>query len=65
MHGEQDMLVPVEEAKDLYRELGSEKKKLLIIPAANHNDIMIVGFKKYFDTLQQFVENHGRSSQKS
>ncbi len=58
-HGEQDMLVPVEEARDLYRELGSERKKLLIIPAADHNDIMIAGFKNYFDTLQQFVENHG------
>ena len=65
MHGEQDTLVPVEEAKDLYQELGSDRKELLIIPAANHNDIMIVGFKKYFDALQHFVGNDGRSNGKS
>ena len=64
MHGKQDTLVPVEEAKDLYQELGSDRKELLIIPAATHNDIMIVGFKKYFDALQQFVGNDGRSNQK-
>jgi len=57
LHGEQDTLIPVEEAKDLYRQLGSRKKELLIIPAANHNDIMIVGFKKYFDILEHFVWN--------
>jgi alpha-beta hydrolase superfamily lysophospholipase len=55
LHGEQDTLIPVEEAKDLYRQLGSRRKELLIIPAANHNDIMTVGFKKYFDILEHFV----------
>ncbi len=61
MHGERDTLVPVKEAKDLHRDLGSKRKELLIIPAADHNNIMIVGFKKYFDTLETFVGNDGRS----
>jgi len=65
MHGERDALVPVEEAKDLHQELGSDRKELLIIPAATHNDIMIVGFKEYFDTLQHFVGSDGRFNQKS
>jgi uncharacterized protein len=56
MHGQSDTLVPVQEAKDLHQNLGSEKKQLLIIPTATHNDIMIVGLKKYFDTLQKFIE---------
>ena len=55
MHGERDTLVPVQEARDLYQNLGNERKQLLIIPAATHNDIMIVGFEKYFDTLEQFI----------
>ncbi len=59
MHGERDTLVPVKEAKDLYRDLGSKRKDLLIIPAADHNNIMIVGFKKYFDTLEHFVWKSG------
>ncbi len=58
MHGERDTLVPVKEAKDLYQELGSKRKELLIMPEADHNDIMIVGFKKYFDTLQNFIEKN-------
>ena len=55
MHGERDTLVPLKEAKDLYRNLGSKKKELLIIPAADHNNIMIVGFEKYFDALERFL----------
>jgi alpha-beta hydrolase superfamily lysophospholipase len=55
LHGEQDTLIPVKEAEDLYRQLGSKRKELLIIPEANHNDIMIVGFKKYFDLLEHFI----------
>ena len=58
IHGEQDTLVPVREAKDLYQNLGTDEKELLTIPGATHNDIMIVGFKKYFDTLQEVVENY-------
>jgi alpha-beta hydrolase superfamily lysophospholipase len=60
IHGGQDTLIPVEEAKDLYQQLGSKRKELLIIPAANHNDIMIVGFKKYFDLLEHFIGNDGQ-----
>ena len=56
IHGEMDSLVPVKEAKDLFKHLGTDKKELLIIPSATHNDIMLVGFRKYFDALQRFVE---------
>ena len=56
IHGENDTLIPVQEAKDLYRILGSEEKQLVIIPSANHNDIMAKGFQKYFKSLQQFIE---------
>jgi alpha-beta hydrolase superfamily lysophospholipase len=56
IHGERDTLVPLHEAKDILKHLGTDQKELLIIPAANHNDIMLVGFQKYFDTLQRFIE---------
>jgi len=56
IHGEMDSLVPVKEAKDILKHLGTDKKELLIIPSANHNDIMLVGFQKYFDVLQRFIE---------
>jgi alpha-beta hydrolase superfamily lysophospholipase len=56
IHGEMDTLVPLEEAKDIFKHLGTDRKELLIIPSANHNDIMLVGFQKYFDALQRFIE---------
>ena len=56
IHGEQDSLVPLENANDIYQHLGTQEKKLLIIPSATHNDIMLVGFKGYFNALQEFIE---------
>jgi fermentation-respiration switch protein FrsA (DUF1100 family) len=56
IHGERDNLVPLQNAREIYRHLGSKEKELLVIPSATHNDIMLVGFKDYFRTLRQFVE---------
>jgi uncharacterized protein len=56
LHGEQDWLVPLQNARDLYHHLGTEEKELLIIPSATHNDIMLVGLKEYFDALQRFIQ---------
>jgi alpha-beta hydrolase superfamily lysophospholipase len=60
IHGEQDSLVPLENAKDIYQNLGAQEKELLVIPSATHNDIMIVGFVDYFKSLQQFIEKTDR-----
>ncbi len=60
IHGEQDSLVPIENAKAIYQHLGAREKELLIIPSATHNDIMLVGFKDYFNALQRFIEKTDR-----
>jgi len=59
IHGEQDALVPLKNARDLYKYLGTQKKELFVISLANHNDIMMIGFKGYFAALQQFIEKTG------
>jgi alpha-beta hydrolase superfamily lysophospholipase len=56
IHGEKDSLVPLKNAKDIYQHLGAKEKELFIIPSATHNDIMLVGFKNYFNAIQQFIE---------
>jgi hypothetical protein len=56
IHGERDTLVPLENAREIYRHLGTKEKELLVIPSATHNDIMGVGFKDYFNAIHQFVE---------
>ena len=56
IHGEQDTLVPLRNARDLYEHLGTQEKELLVIPSATHNDIMMIGFEDYFKALQLFIE---------
>ncbi len=60
IHGDQDWLIPLQNARDLYRHLGTEDKELLIIPSATHNDIMLVGLKEYFGALQRFIQKTDR-----
>ena len=60
IHGEQDSLVPLQNARDIHQYLGTEEKELLIIRSATHNDIMVVGFEEYFKAIQQFVERSDR-----
>jgi hypothetical protein len=65
IHGEQDSLVPLQNAKDIYQHLGTKEKELLIIPSATHNDIMLAGFKEYFNALQRFIERTDRAKERS
>jgi len=60
IHGGQDSLVPLQNARDLYDHLGGQDKELLVIPSATHNDIMIAGFNDYFKAIQRFVEKTDR-----
>lgn len=55
IHGEQDNIVPYREAVELYENLGSAQKKFVTIPKADHNDIMYVGLRQYFEEIQKFV----------
>jgi hypothetical protein len=55
IHGEEDALVPLQNARDLYKYLGTKEKELLVIPAATHNDVLIFGFRDYFKALQRLI----------
>ena len=60
IHGEYDTLVPLGEAETLIEQIGSKEKELLVIPGANHNDIMFVGLKQYFEAIKQFIDKRQR-----
>ena len=62
IHGEADTLVPLRNAKDLYENLGSREKRLLVIPSADHNDVLMVGFKDYFEALRQMTQRRAGST---
>lgn len=55
IHGEYDSLIPASEARDLFQNLASEDKSLLIIPKAGHNDIMLLGMEQYFAAIAKFI----------
>ena len=55
IHGDRDSLIPIEAGIALHQEIGSEKKRLVIIPGADHNDIMAVGAEQYFSEIKDFV----------
>jgi len=58
IHGEYDQIMPVSEGKELYRSSGAENKRILIIPGAGHNDLMVMSQVTYFDTVGDFVNTH-------
>ena len=55
IHGEYDSLVPVEEANDLFDNAAAERKHLVIIEGADHNDIILVGMEQYFTAITEFI----------
>ncbi len=59
IHGQLDNLVPVQEARLLYENLGSEQKDLLIIPYADHNNVIIIDPEQYFKSVQRFIKETG------
>jgi len=55
IHGESDRLVPLRQGRELYEALGTEEKEMVIIPRADHNDIMFVDAQRYMDAIENFV----------
>jgi len=56
IHGEYDELISVKEGEELYQNSGAQDKRILIIPGAGHNDIMMVNQSLYFDTIEEFIK---------
>ena len=55
IHAEFDSLIPPSEARDLFENAATKEKRLVIIPGADHNDILVFGFQPYFEAIREFV----------
>lgn len=55
IHGELDGIIPASEGEMLYRGSAARDKRLLVIPGADHNDIMLVGREAYFRAFSEFT----------
>ena len=58
IHGEWDSLIPLDEAVTLYEDIGSQEKRLVVVPGADHNSIMAVGMEQYLSAIKEFVFGH-------
>jgi len=55
IHGENDQTIPVQEGKELYENSPARDRRLLIIPGADHNNVMVVRQDDYFRAIQELV----------
>lgn len=55
IHGEADDLIPVTDGRELYARCGAANKRLVTIPGAGHNDLMMRGMRAYFDGIRDLV----------
>ena len=59
-HGARDSTIPVEQGYKLHA-AANEPKRLIIIDAAGHNDMIATGGRKYLDAVTDFIQSSIRS----
>ena len=60
IHGSQDWIIPISDAEALHKACPSQKKKLIKIEGAGHNDLLIRGFNIYFAEIKALIESIAR-----
>jgi len=58
IHGEFDTLIPLVVGMDLYDNLDSQEKSLVVIPGGDHNNLLYVGAQRYFSAISGFVSKN-------
>jgi alpha-beta hydrolase superfamily lysophospholipase len=57
IHGQADVLIPAADGQELYNRCAAPHKRVLLIPGAGHNDLMMVGMVAYFEAIRAFVHD--------
>ncbi|HAG85235.1 MAG TPA: alpha/beta hydrolase [Cyanobacteria bacterium UBA12227] len=55
IHGQDDVLIPVKHAQDLYHCCAAQNKQLVVIANVGHNTVMMFGREQYFLAIKKFV----------
>ena len=56
LHGQRDQLIPLWQAEQLMADCGAKGKELQIVPGADHNTLIAVAGRLYFQVIRKFVE---------
>ncbi len=60
LHAQNDQIIPLSEAAALHAECSSAAKELQMIPGADHNNILEVTGRMYFEVVARFVQKAGQ-----
>ena len=55
IHGQRDVLIPAQDGQELFRRCAADDKRLLLVPGAGHNDLLLVGKDSYLESILAFV----------
>ncbi len=58
IHAENDTLIPVSEAMELYESSGAREKEIFIVPRADHNNLWLIAGESYYQRIEEFVKKH-------
>ena len=58
IHAAEDHLIPLSEAEELLQLCAAEEKRLVVIPRADHNTLMMVGRDRYFQAIEGFIKSN-------
>ena len=58
IHGAEDQLIPLREAEELLQLCVAEEKRLVVIPQADHNTLMMVGRDRYLQAIEGFIKSN-------
>jgi uncharacterized protein len=56
LHGARDEIIPAAEAEILQSCCGAKSKEFQVVPGADHNSIIAVAGKLYFQAIKQFID---------
>lgn len=58
IHGEEDFIIPVDDAYALHEHSGATDKRLVTIPNAGHNDLFWTGRDRYVAAVKSLIVGH-------
>lgn len=56
LHGASDHIIPLHEAEKLQAESGARTKQFQIIPGADHNSLILIAGRLYFESIKKFID---------
>lgn len=56
LHGREDQLIPLAHAERLMAASGARSKEFQVIPGADHNSLIVVAGKLYFQAIKKFID---------